>query len=354
MIRILLVDDQNLVHQGLKLLLDRDPEIEVVGTVEDGRSAVIQINELRPDIVLLDIEMPEMDGITATKYITRLAPQTKVIILSSHEDKKYLTQALMAGAKAYVLKSSMMSELKQSIMAVNSGYSHIESRLLAKVFDPSNLKRSNSQKTPTQHPQSSPQKYRSSTTQTKEGVHESTLSTPMFAERSMQAAGDVGSLPTSKAVPKINLPYSDLDLVNHSNPTAKSDSETVEPMPASIETNKQLLPSKVVQSSALQLPTTAKNQSHKTFMVTVNGKRYVQKIVERPAVAKYKAKLERFWTEKTLHYKPLFDHYGFQLAEYRTRMMPIFRKWHEKGWLANIGLVCLGLFMVIIIHSVFS
>ena len=98
MIRVLLVDDQNLVQQGIKVLLEQDPEIKVVGTVKDGRSAVMAIEKLSPDVVLLDIEMPGMDGITATKYITRLAPQTKVIILSSHEDKKYLTRALMACA----------------------------------------------------------------------------------------------------------------------------------------------------------------------------------------------------------------------------------------------------------------
>ena len=127
MIRILLVDDQNLVQQGIKSLLEQDPEFKVIGTVKDGRSAVRQVNDLHPDLVLLDIEMPGMDGITATKYITRLSPQVKVVILSSHEDKKYLTHALMAGAKAYILKSSLMTDLKQSIIAVNNGYSYIES-----------------------------------------------------------------------------------------------------------------------------------------------------------------------------------------------------------------------------------
>ena len=140
MIRILLVDDQHLVQQGIKSLLDRDRELIVIGAVDDGRSAVKEIEYLRPDIVLLDIEMPGMDGITATKYITRLSPRTKVIILSSHEDKKYVTQALMAGAKGYILKSSTMSDLKQTIVAVNNGYSQINSKLLAKVFDPSNFK----------------------------------------------------------------------------------------------------------------------------------------------------------------------------------------------------------------------
>ncbi|MGB5634464.1 MAG: response regulator transcription factor, partial [Waterburya sp.] len=148
MIRILLVDDQNLVQQGIKSLLDQDSDLKVIGTVKDGRSAVNQIDLLRPDIVLLDIEMPGMDGITATKYISHLSPNTKVIILSSHEDKKYLTRALMAGAKAYILKDSLMKDLKQAILAVNGGYSHIESRLLAKIFDPNNLKLDGSKSEP--------------------------------------------------------------------------------------------------------------------------------------------------------------------------------------------------------------
>ena len=140
MIRILLVDDQHLVQQGIKSLIDQTSELTVIKTVDNGRSAVQEIEYLRPDIVLLDIEMPGMNGITTTKYITRLSPRTKVIILSSHEEKKYVTQALMAGAKGYILKSSLMSDLKQAIIAVNNGYSQIDSKLLAKVFDPSNFK----------------------------------------------------------------------------------------------------------------------------------------------------------------------------------------------------------------------
>ena len=140
MIRILIVDDQNLVQQGIKSLLERDREFKIIGTLNDGRETIERVSQLNPDIVLLDIEMPGMDGITATKYIARVSPDTKVIILSSHEDKKYVTQALIAGAKGYLLKSSLMTDLKQAIVAVNNGYSQIDSRLLAKVFDRKNIK----------------------------------------------------------------------------------------------------------------------------------------------------------------------------------------------------------------------
>jgi len=373
MIRILLVDDQNLVQQGIKSLLDRDPEIKVIGTVKDGRSAVMQITELRPDIVLLDIEMPEMDGITATKYISHLAPQTKVIILSSHEDKKYLTQALMAGAKAYILKSSMMTDLKQSIVAVNNGYSHIESRLLAKVFDPSNLKRSRSKKTRLQDSQpSKPQKYSSSQLKTpKEVEHPIQESVSVFPDRlveanlsdavvvnasesSMQSREDAAPFHTRTTVPKINLPHSDLDPFNAANLSEKNDSEIVvsqaQPL---VEANKQLLPSKTLLGSVSQssAPTTRRS---KTFMVMVNGKNYLHKIAERPTVSKCKGELSRLWTAKTRRYKPLFSHYSSQLACYRTKIMPLLQEWHKKGWLANIGLASFGLITAIIIHQMFS
>ena len=142
MIRILLVDDQNLVQQGIKLLLEQDDKFKVIGMARDGRSAIRQINFLHPDIVLLDIEIPEMNGISVTKYINHFFPQTKVIILSSHENKKYLIQALVAGAKSYILKNSLMTDLKDAILAVDRGYSQIESRLLAKVLNSGNLKSS--------------------------------------------------------------------------------------------------------------------------------------------------------------------------------------------------------------------
>jgi DNA-binding NarL/FixJ family response regulator len=140
MIRILLVDDQNLIQEGIKALLDQHTELKVIGTVKDGRSAIKLVGLLHPDIVLLDIEMPEMDGITVTKHITRIAPETKVIILTSYEDKKYVMQSLLAGARGYILKSSLMKDLKQAILAVDSGYCQLESRLLAKIFNSDSIK----------------------------------------------------------------------------------------------------------------------------------------------------------------------------------------------------------------------
>lgn len=142
MIRILIASEQSSVRQEIKSLLNKDPDLKAIATVRDGRSAVKQVDLLSPEIVLLDLEMPLMNGITAAKYINHLYPDTKVIILSSREEPKYVVQSLVAGARAYILQHSLRSDLKQMIVAVNSGYSQIESRLLAKIFKPANLKKS--------------------------------------------------------------------------------------------------------------------------------------------------------------------------------------------------------------------
>ncbi len=133
MIRILLVDDQNLMLQGIKALLEDEPNFQIVGVANNGRTAVEEAERLQPDIVSLDLEMPKMNGITATEYIRCLVPQSKVIILTCHDREKYIVKALQAGAKGYLLKDSLAKELQQTIWAVSKGYSQIESKLLAKV-----------------------------------------------------------------------------------------------------------------------------------------------------------------------------------------------------------------------------
>jgi outer membrane protein TolC/DNA-binding NarL/FixJ family response regulator/multidrug efflux pump subunit AcrA (membrane-fusion protein) len=134
MIRILLVDDQNSVRQGLQALLESKPDLEVVGTAEDGKSALEKVKNLRPDLVLIDIEMPGMNGVTATQKICQLFPTTKVIILTSHEDAKYLARALQAGAKGYLLKHALAENLEQAIRTIFRGYSQVESKILEKLI----------------------------------------------------------------------------------------------------------------------------------------------------------------------------------------------------------------------------
>ncbi|WP_052055355.1 response regulator [Myxosarcina sp. GI1] len=134
MIRILIVDDQNIIRQGLQVLLEPKPKLKVVGTASDGNSAIKQVEHLEPDVVLLDIEMPEMNGITATNKICRQFPQTKILVLSSHEDREYVVEALQAGAHGYLLKNTSAEELERAIWSVYQGHSQIESKLLKKVL----------------------------------------------------------------------------------------------------------------------------------------------------------------------------------------------------------------------------
>lgn len=134
-IKVLLADDQCLMLEGMKAILNQEPEIEVVGTAQNGQSAIAQVKKLQPDIVLIDIEMPIMNGITATKYICEYLPNTRVIVLTSHKSQKYITQALQAGASGYLLKDSLLKDLKQAIYSLGRGYSYIEASLLTQAVN---------------------------------------------------------------------------------------------------------------------------------------------------------------------------------------------------------------------------
>ena len=134
MIQILVVDDQNIVRQGIQALLESIIDIEVLGTAQNGYQALEQIQDLRPDIVITDVEMPRMDGLTLTHRISQEFPQTKVLILSSHESEEYSIQVLKAGAKGYLLKSTLSENLERAIRLVNQGYAQIEPRLMEKLM----------------------------------------------------------------------------------------------------------------------------------------------------------------------------------------------------------------------------
>ena len=135
MIRILLVDDQNIVWQGLQALFRNRPQLEMVGYATNGKDALQQVAIHRPDIVLIDIEMPQMNGIVATQKICQQFPQTRVIIFSSHEDPIYAIQSLQAGAKGYLLKQTLFEDLEKAIELVHHGYSQIESKILTKAIE---------------------------------------------------------------------------------------------------------------------------------------------------------------------------------------------------------------------------
>ncbi|MFM2312405.1 MAG: hypothetical protein RLZZ04_1681 [Cyanobacteriota bacterium] len=130
MIRTLIVDDQNIIRKGIKVLLENSAEIELVGFAENGESALNEIEARQPDVVLLDINLPGIDGITVANKIAVKFPEIKVIMLSSYEDEHYVSQAMASNAKGYLLKNVSAEELEWSIKLVYQGYSAFKSELL--------------------------------------------------------------------------------------------------------------------------------------------------------------------------------------------------------------------------------
>ncbi len=120
-IRVLLADDHTILRAGLRMMLDAQPDIEVIGEASDGRQALAEAQRLQPDLVLMDITMPEMNGIEATRQIKRALDSTRVLILTMHENEEYLFQVLRAGASGYILKEAAGTELISAIRIVYSG-----------------------------------------------------------------------------------------------------------------------------------------------------------------------------------------------------------------------------------------
>lgn len=135
MIRLLLVDDQELVCQGLQAMLNLESDIEVVGLASNGQLAVRQAETLQPDIVLMDIRMPIMDGREATKIICQKFPDIKVLIVSTFDEDDYIAHSIQAGAKGYLLKDMPVEELIQAIRLVNLGYTQMGPGLMQKMLD---------------------------------------------------------------------------------------------------------------------------------------------------------------------------------------------------------------------------
>jgi RNA polymerase sigma factor (sigma-70 family) len=119
--RILIADDHGIVRKGLRLQLEQNGTFEVVGEATDGRAAVRMAEELSPDIVIIDIAMPNLNGIQATTLIVKKNPQTGVIILSMHSDETYITRALAAGARGYLLKENAEVDLFRAVQVVAQG-----------------------------------------------------------------------------------------------------------------------------------------------------------------------------------------------------------------------------------------
>ena len=137
MIRIVLADDHTIMRAGLRLLLEQQPDFKVVAEAGDGREALERIAQYHPDLAILDIGMPQLNGIEATRQIALLDPHPNVVILSMHSDEGYVLRALKAGARAYILKSAAEAVLIRAVRAVSEGksfFSPVISKMLLEDY----------------------------------------------------------------------------------------------------------------------------------------------------------------------------------------------------------------------------
>ena len=125
MIHLLLVEDQTIIRQGLSSLLNAKSDFQVVGEAENGKVAVEKVEALQPDLVLMDVRMPVMDGVTATRLIRDRFPNIKVLVLSTFDDDEYIGQAMEGGAIGYLLKDTPHEQLAQSIRSAYAGYTQL-------------------------------------------------------------------------------------------------------------------------------------------------------------------------------------------------------------------------------------
>lgn len=135
LVRVLLADDQELVRYGFRLMLDADPHLEVVGEAADGLEAVEAADRLRPDVVLMDIRMPGIDGLAATERITSRLPGVRVLALTTFDLDEYAFGALQAGASGFLLKDTRPAELVTAILAVHRGDAVVSPRITAKLIE---------------------------------------------------------------------------------------------------------------------------------------------------------------------------------------------------------------------------
>jgi DNA-binding NarL/FixJ family response regulator len=134
-VRVLLVDDDDLMRAGLKAVLSSDERVEVVGEAANGRAAIERVRSLEPDVVLMDVRMPDLDGIAATKEIAAASPEAKVVILTTFEDDDYIFGALSAGASGFLLKRTAPEELLAAIQTVAAGDSLLSPSVTRTVID---------------------------------------------------------------------------------------------------------------------------------------------------------------------------------------------------------------------------
>jgi len=133
-LRVLIAEDHGTVREGLRLILQSQSDVEIVGEVGDGKAAVETAKQLLPDVVLMDISLPSMNGLKATKLLRECCPEVKVLALTRHKDGAYLQEMLRAGASGYVLKQSSSAELLRALREIAAGNSYLDPALTGKVM----------------------------------------------------------------------------------------------------------------------------------------------------------------------------------------------------------------------------
>lgn len=133
-LRILLAEDHETVREGVRMIINAQTDMEVVGEAADGRAAIARAQELLPDVVVMDVSMPQLNGLKATEKMRQVCPQVKVLSLTRHTDDGYLQQLLRAGASGYVLKQSNPVQLLQAIRAVAAGGKYLDPAVAGKVM----------------------------------------------------------------------------------------------------------------------------------------------------------------------------------------------------------------------------
>ena len=135
MIKVMIADDQELIRQSLQIVLEMKEGIEVTATAKDGREVIQEVRKDKPDVILMDVRMPEMDGVQCTQIIKEQYPDVKIIILTTFDDDEYVYNALKHGASGYLLKGISMDELEKAINTVHSGGAMINPEVATKVVD---------------------------------------------------------------------------------------------------------------------------------------------------------------------------------------------------------------------------
>jgi two-component system nitrate/nitrite response regulator NarL len=128
-IRLLIVDDHPVVRRGIRMSLERNPRVQIVGEASNGREALVLVRELKPDVVLMDIDMPQMNGLAVTDLLRREMPEVKVLILSTYSNSEYVMRIIQCGARGFVLKEAAADEVVNAIEAVISGGTHFSSEV---------------------------------------------------------------------------------------------------------------------------------------------------------------------------------------------------------------------------------